>query len=90
MEQHAVPTEAGLLAVDGLGGGAKVTGDLAVGHAACGLGEQLGEDIGSFEPVGCGEGLTTEGAPAVEACKPLDAVWFELAVVETDLLVVPA
>ena len=74
VEEQAVAAEAAELAVDGRGGDVQIPGDLAVGHAAGGLGQQLREDVGSFEPVGGGEGLGAEGAAAVEAEKPLDTV----------------
>jgi hypothetical protein len=43
VEQQAVSSEAAELPVDGRGRHAQVAGDLPVGHAADGLGQQLGQ-----------------------------------------------
>ena len=67
-----MPTEACQVSIDGLGGDTQVPADLAVGHAADILHEHQPIDVGSFLPVGGGESLSTEGAPAVFACKALD------------------
>ena len=47
MEDHAMPTKASELAVDSRRRNAQVPGDLAVGHAADGLGQELGIDVGA-------------------------------------------
>jgi hypothetical protein len=57
VQQQTVPSEAVELHVDGVRGDAEVVGGLAVGHAAGGLGHQLGEDIRPFQVVGDREGL---------------------------------
>ena len=74
VQQEAVPAEAGDVAVNGGGGHAQVPGDLPVGHASGDLGEDEGAQMGAFLPVGCAEGLGAEGAPAVQAGKPLDTL----------------
>ena len=64
--------------------------DLSVSHAAAGQVHEFGEDVGSFQPVGGAEGLTTEGASAVQAEKPLYTPGVGLSVVEADSFVSPA
>ena len=40
------------------------------------------EEVGAFEPVGGGEGLSGEGPVAMEAEEALDAIWFGLTGIE--------
>ncbi|MDV7397077.1 hypothetical protein RZS08_37100, partial [Arthrospira platensis SPKY1] len=57
MKQEAVPAETIELGIDGVWGDVDVVGDLPVCHAAGGLGQELGQDVGSLEVVGGREGL---------------------------------
>ena len=73
----------------GRGRHAQITGNLAIGHAAGGLGQQLWQDVRPFEPVGRGERLGAEGAAALPAEEPLDTHWLGVTTVGADALVAP-
>ena len=67
------------VAINGRRGDSQVPGDLAIGHPANGLHEDLFIEMRELLPVGRTEGLTTEGLVAVLTCKPLDTVWCSLS-----------
>jgi hypothetical protein len=78
MEEHAVAAEPCEVIVDGAGGAAEDPGDLAVGRSGDGVLLDIDEELGSFEPVGGGEGLGGEGPAAGSAAESLDGVrWLE-------------
>jgi hypothetical protein len=78
MEEHAVAAEPGEVVVDRAGGAAENPGDLAIGRSGDGVLVDLDEELGSFEPVGGGEGLGGEGPLAGLAAESLDGVrWLE-------------
>ena len=78
MEEEAVTAQACKVVVDRAGGAAEDSSDLAVGGAGDGVLVNFDEELGSFEPVGCGKGLRGEGPTAGSAAESLDGVrWFE-------------
>jgi hypothetical protein len=66
VKQKAVAADTREVAIDSFWGDAQVSGDLAVGHAAGGAHEELGIQHGQALPVRGAEGLSTEGASAVQ------------------------
>ena len=89
VQQEAMSTEATEMPIDRFGRHTKITCDLPIGHTANSAHEDPGIELGQSLPVGRTEGLTTEGASAMQTCKPLDAVRFSGSIVETDLLESP-
>ena len=89
MEEQAVSAESGEHVVDGAGRTVERSGNLSVGHAAYGEGENPSQQIGSFEPVGGLEGLSGERFAAVQATVSLHLAGLFLAVEEADASVFP-
>ena len=86
--EHAMSPETAEVATDGFVADAQVACHLAVSHAADGSHEDILIEIGSFLPVGGGEGLSTEGALTVLAEKPGYTFGIGLCTVVSDFLVV--
>jgi hypothetical protein len=89
VQEHAVAAEAGEVSVDGRRRDVEAACDLAVAAAGDGGQEDLREQVGASEPVGGAEGLSTEGASAVEAEVPLVTLRGVESEGEADLLVGP-
>jgi hypothetical protein len=90
LQQETVASEAREKTIDGGRRAVEGAGGLAVGGAVDGEMEELGEQVGSLQPVRGGEGLGGEGATAVATLETLDAVGFELAVEVSHAAVAPA
>ena len=74
MVEDMVSAQAGDEVVDGRGRTVEDPGDLPVGHAVDSEVGDLVQEFGSFQPVGCGEGLAGEGLTAMKALEALDSV----------------
>jgi len=74
MEEHAMAAQASDVSVDGLGGDFQVACNLSVCHPSRGFHDDLGVQVGSFLPVGCGKCLSAEAFFAGFTGKPLDTV----------------
>ena len=71
--------EAGDLMLDGGLTHSEGSGHLAVSHAANNTEKDLRSQVRALLPVGCREGLCTEGSAAMEARKTLDTIWGDAA-----------
>ena len=72
MEQHAVAAHAGKMSINSAWINLQVLGDLSVGHAADSFHKDFLVEVGALLPIGCAEGLCTEGDTAALARIPLD------------------
>ena len=72
MQEQAVASEAIDQTIDGRRFDLQVPGDLSVCHAPDDSHEDFFDQLGFLQPVGCAEGLGTEGDTAGLACVPLD------------------
>ena len=90
MVEGSVSAEPSDEVVDGGGCTLEHPGDLSVGHAVDGEVGDLGQELGSLEPVGCGEGLSGERLTAVPALEALDTVWWSVAFVVAGTSEAPA
>lgn len=90
VQQHAVTSEAGDVAIYGLGTDFEVSGDLAAGHATGGLHKDELVEVWSLLPVRVGKSLAAEGAFAGFTKKPLYTLWGNLSPEGANLLVGPS
>ena len=89
MKKKAVPAKTSNMPVHRAGRNTQVTSNLPIGHAANDLQNDEIIEVGALLPVGGGEGLATEGSPAVKTSKPLDTFWSGLSSEETGPFIFP-
>ena len=86
VEEQTMPAQTGYVAVDCLGRHFQIAGNLSIGHSSGGFHDDLGIQVGSLLPVGCGKCLGTEASLTGFTCEPLDTVWGGKSSEEADLL----